>query len=159
MAKGRKSIPSKILELRGGTAHSHKPARDKEPTPPVKKIRAPSWLNKAAQREWRRVQPLLFKVGLMSELEVAHLGAYCQSFADYVAAVIFLQEKGTVYQKENKEPAQNPYWRIAREAYDMWSKSATILGIGSANRVGMKSENPNPKTKDEEFTSRKAWEK
>lgn len=155
MAKGRKSIPSKIIQLRGGTKHTHKKPRAQEPMPPEKMPRCPKHLDKEARKEWRRVGKILASIGIMSELERAHLAGYCQSWSEYVAATIATQKSGTVYKKANGTPGMNPHIRLAREAYDRWLKAAAILGIGTSNRVGLKVEKPKPKSKVQEFMDSK----
>jgi P27 family predicted phage terminase small subunit len=42
---------------------------------------APVWLLDEARAEWDRITPELEKLGLISELDVAHLAAYCNAYA------------------------------------------------------------------------------
>ena len=49
MAKGRKAIPSKIVNLRGGTKHTHKKPRDQEPQPPESMPDIPDHLEGSAK--------------------------------------------------------------------------------------------------------------
>ena len=153
--KGPKSIPSRIINLRGGTAHTHKKPRDQEPQPPEKMPQCPKFLDKEARKEWRRVGKILQSIGIMSDLERAHLAGYCQSWSEYVAATIAVQGQGTVYKKADGTPALNPHIRLAREAYERWLKAAAILGIGTSNRVGLKVDKPKPQSKAEKFMARK----
>jgi len=153
--RGRKSIPSKIIQLRGGTAHTHKKPRDQEPQPPEKMPKCPKHLDKGARKEWRRVGKTLMSIGIMSDLERAHLAGYCQSWSEWVVATIAVQEIGTVYKKADGTPGLNPHIRLAREAYERWLKAAAILGIGTSNRVGLKVDKPRSASKAEKFLARK----
>lgn len=42
---------------------------------------APAWLLDEARAEWDRIAPELEKLGLISQLDVAHLAGYCQAYA------------------------------------------------------------------------------
>lgn len=153
--KGRKSIPSKILELRGGTRHTHRPPRDQEPQPPEKMPSCPRHLDKEARKEWRRTGKVLMSLGLLSDLDRAVLAGYCQSWSEYVAATLKIQELGTVYKKADGTPGLNPYTRIAREAFERWMKAGVLLGLSPSSRASLKVEKQKPQSKTQEFRSRK----
>ena len=155
MAKGRKSIPSKIINLRGGTRHTHRPDRDQEPQPPEKMPRCPKHLNKEARKEWRRAGRILQSIGIMTELDMAVLAGYCDAFAQWAEATIKVQETGLVYKKADGTPGLNPYLRVAREAYDRMMKAAVLLGLSPSSRAGLKVEKPKPKSKTDAFRSMK----
>jgi P27 family predicted phage terminase small subunit len=57
----------------------------------------PSWLSALAKREWRRVAPELARLGLLTRVDVAALAGYCQSYAHWVEAELFIREHGTTY--------------------------------------------------------------
>jgi len=159
MAKGRKSIPSKIIELRGGTEHTHKKPRSDEPTPPSKMPRCPAHLNKAAKIEWKRAGKILQDIGLMTDLDMAVFAGYCDAFAQWAEATEKVHETGLVYKKTDGSPALNPYLRVAREAYERMMRAAVLLGLSPSSRVGLKVEKPRPKSKAEQFMARKNGEK
>lgn len=52
---------------------------------------APVWLLAEARAEWDRITPELEKLGLVSELDVAHLAAYCQAYALMVRCALELK--------------------------------------------------------------------
>lgn len=162
--KGRKSIPSKILQLRGGVLHTHKAksARADEPRPPEKMPSCPKHLNKNARKEWRRAGKILQDVGLMTELDMAVLAGYCDAFAQWAEATVKVNEKGLVYvegQKKDKNgqiinsgiPKLNPYLRVAREAYDRMMKAAVLIGLSPSSRANLKVEKPKRLSKAEAF--------
>lgn len=82
--KGRKKIPSKIIDLRGGTKHTHKKPRENEPKPPEKIPTCPAHLNNEAKKEWRRVSKILDNIGLITELDRATLAEYCESYGKWI---------------------------------------------------------------------------
>lgn len=155
MAKGRKPIPSKIIELRGGSEHTHRPMNDQEPKPPEKLPPCPRHLDKEARKEWRRAGKVLMEIGLLSDLDRAVFAGYCQSWSEYVSATVKVQDMGTVYKKNDGTPGINPYVRLAREAYERMMKAAVLIGLSPSSRAGLKVQKPRKKSKAVSFRARK----
>jgi P27 family predicted phage terminase small subunit len=156
MSKGRKSIPSKIIDLRGGTRHTHQPPRNQEPAPPEKMPTCPKHLDKNARIEWKRAGKIMQSIGLMTELDRAVFAGYCDAFSQWAEATAKVHEGGLVYKKPDGTPGLNPYLRVAREAYDRMMKAAVLLGLSPSSRASLKVERPKPKSKAEEFMGRRA---
>jgi len=154
--KGRKSTPSKILQLRGGTAHSHKPPRDQEPQPPEKMPACPAHLDDMAKIEWERCGDILMTIGLMTELDMAVLAGYCQAYSEWARATVEVPVKGPVWiEAKTGLPRLNPWLRVAREAYDKMMKAAVLLGLSPSSRASLKVEKPKPQSKAQKFMERK----
>ena len=153
--KGRKSIPSRIIQLRGGTAHTHKKPRDQEPQPEEKMPKCPKHLDDMARKEWRRAGKILQSIGLMTELDMAVLAGYCDAFSQWGEATEKVHETGLVYKKKDGSPALNPYLKVAKEAYERMMRAAVLLGLSPSSRVNLKVENPKPASKAEKFMARK----
>jgi P27 family predicted phage terminase small subunit len=81
--RGRKPVPTQLKLLRGNPGR--RPIPTHEPTPALVDAgqAPPAWLDRAAKGEWRRLAPLLTKNGLLSELDVDALTAYCVAFTDW----------------------------------------------------------------------------
>jgi len=77
---GRKPVPTNLRILRGNP--TGKPINQNEPKPKIPSScpKPPLILkgNKQARKEWNRVAPQLYELGLLSELEVPMLANYCQ---------------------------------------------------------------------------------
>ncbi len=142
MAKGRKSIPSKIIELRGGVRHTHKKPRDQEPQPPEKMPECPAHLDEQARIEWKRCGDILQSIGLMTELDMAVFAGYCDAFSQWGKATEEIHKMGMVYKRADGTPGLNPYLRVAREAYDRMMKAAVLLGLSPSSRASLKVEKP-----------------
>ncbi len=155
MAQGRKAIPSKIVNLRGGTAHTHRPPRSLEPMPPEEMPDCPSHLDKEAKKEWKRVGVILQNIGLMTQLDMAVLAGYCKSYSQWVEATLEVQARGMVYKKVDGTPGLNPYLRIANDAYDRMMKAAVLIGLSPSSRVNLKVEKPKEKDKASLFRAKK----
>ena len=156
MAKGRKAIPSKIIELRGGTEHTHKKPREGEPDPPPKIPPCPGYLTYQAKKEWKRIVPLLSDVQLLSEMDMSSVAAYCQAYSDWVKAVQEIKKgPGMVYADDKGIPKLNPWVKLSKEAFDRMLKAGTLLGLSPSARVGLKVEKPKSDSKARKFMKRK----
>ena len=164
--KGRKAIPSKIIDIRGGTRHTHRPPRSQEPQPPERMPRCPKHLNKEARKEWRRAGKILQSIGLLTEIDRMIFAAYCEAYSRWIESTLKVQEMGMVYAKgavldpETKkmvggEPRLNPYIRIAREAFDQMIRAGTQIGLSPSSRASLKVERPKPLGKAELFRASK----
>lgn len=145
--KGRKATPNKILELRGGSAHSHRPER-KEPDLKIKIPSCPPHLDDEAKAEWKRASRILKRIGLVTDLDRSTLAAYCEAYSRWVRATNKINEMGMIY-AEGREvdekgkvikqgvPKANPYIKIARDAYDQMIKTATLFGMSPSARASL----------------------
>jgi len=152
--RGRKPLPSKIIELRGGTRYTHRPARTKEPQPPERLPPCPRHLDRVARKEWRRAGKILMGLRMITELDRAVLAVYCQAWSEWTLATIQLG-KGLVYRRNDGSPGINPHMRIAREAADRIIRTAGELGLSVTARARIKVEMPKPAGKVAAFMGRK----
>ncbi len=60
----------------------------KVPSPPV-------FLNKIAKKEWKRLAPIVFNAGMLTDADVGTFAAYCDSYAQWVLAEKAIQAKTT----------------------------------------------------------------
>lgn len=132
MAKGRKAIPSKIIDIRGGTAHTHRPPRAQEPQPPEKMPHCPNHLNKEARKEWRRAGKILASIGLLTGLDMVDFAAYCEAYSRWVRLCIERQEMEAVVGEQDIDfSIANQRILQYRNAYQRWVKSMTeVQGSG-----------------------------
>ena len=124
MAKGRKATPSKLLLLKGGTAHSHRPPRSQEPQPPEKMPWPPNHLDKQARKEWWRVGKILKPIGLMTELDRAPLAKYCEAYSNWIKLQAELKMLSAINMNPDVELI-NPSRRVEqyRQEFRYWKKA------------------------------------
>jgi len=89
----KKPTPLRILE---GNP-SKRPLPKNEPKPDGEMPECPEWLSDEAKKEWDRVAPELNKIGLLSKIDSTALAGYCQSYAKWKEAEMWIQEHGSVY--------------------------------------------------------------
>ncbi len=155
MGKGRKPIPSKIVQLTGGVLRTHRPPRDQEPPPREKMPACPEHLDEAARKEWKRAGKILQDVGLMTDLDMAVFAGYCDAYSQWAKATVEVPKKGPVWIDKEGVPRLNPWLRVVRETYDRMMKAAVLLGLSPSSRASLKVEKSKPKSKAQRFADRK----
>lgn len=93
MPRGRKPKPPQLKLIEGN------PGKRKIPEIVKPEIRGqppkcPAWLVPEAKKEWKRIAKVLHETELLSELDVAALAAYCQSYARYIDAERKISQAG-----------------------------------------------------------------
>lgn len=93
---GPKPLPSNVHRLNGNPSKltADKLRQRDSVLPDVSIPKPPAHLLPAAKKEWERITPELEKLGLISELDMAALSAYCQAYARWVQAETRLKKLG-----------------------------------------------------------------
>uniref|UniRef100_A0A6M3KE66 Putative terminase n=1 Tax=viral metagenome TaxID=1070528 RepID=A0A6M3KE66_9ZZZZ len=80
--RGRKTKPTHLKIVTGNPGH--RPLNENEPQPAKVMPECPSHLDTGAKKEWKRVAPMLFQIGVLSEIDGTMLATYCQLYSDWV---------------------------------------------------------------------------
>lgn len=154
MKPGAKPSPTRIKRLRGNPGR--RPLNDKEPQPAKSKgiPRAPAYLSKTAQKEWRRTARQLHKAGLLTELDRTALAGYCRSFATWVDAMANLDKHGTLIKSKSGFPMQSPYLTIANKAMAEMRKWLCEFGMTPSSRTRLTVDEPKKQDPAAEFLAR-----
>lgn len=99
--KGRKPKPSNLKLIEGNPGKRARNANEPKPAPLAP--RCPSWLIRAAKQEWHRVAPLLERMGLLTQVDMAALAGYCQAYARWRECEEAITEDGVTYEAVTKE--------------------------------------------------------
>ncbi len=137
MKPGTKPLPTKIKELRGGKNTYHRKPNKKEPQPETsdKVPKAPSYLSKVAQAEWRRMAKLLHPIGLLTKVDEVALSVYCVYFDSFVKASEQVAKYGTMIKSpKTGVPMQSPSWSIMNKAGANLHKWAVEFGMTPSSR-------------------------
>jgi P27 family predicted phage terminase small subunit len=137
---GRKRKPTmaKILE---GTFRKDR-ANPNEPMPDAVFPDPPSFLNKDAKAEWKRLRAKYGPMGVISELDRGVLTIYCQAWSQVKEAETDIQKRGTFVPVLAKRITgegvevdvvvghqKNPYCALRKEGLETLRKAAVELGI------------------------------
>jgi P27 family predicted phage terminase small subunit len=92
--RGPRPVPTAVLKARG-SARAGK--NKKEPAPPPGRPACPDWLDDEAKQVWAQVIPLLEEMGVLTRADTNALARYCQLFARWKKAELFIQRFGESY--------------------------------------------------------------
>ena len=89
-ARGPTKKPAELEELHGNPGH--RPITKKiQFEQPAEVLKPPAWLDTVAKKEWKRLAPMLHKVGILTGADMAAFAAYCDAYSTMVAAVKAVQ--------------------------------------------------------------------
>ncbi len=145
--RGPKPTPTAMLRLVGSRELSQ---RTDEPKPPATAPVAPTWLSLEAKAEWRRVVPHLVKLGVIAKIDRAPLVAYCESWADYHAAVRAVRVEGKTFTTPHGYIAKNPMVTILNESRAAVLRFAQEFGLTPSARARVSGQ---PRQADDPLTN------
>ena len=136
MAGGRRGRPPKptalkVLEGNPGRRKLNK----KEPIPDPAIPPMPVNLSQEAKEEWGRITPLLYNVGLLTEIDRTALEMYCQCYGRYIQAEQKISEQGLIEHTPSGYPIPNPYIGISNKAMQMMRGFLSEFGMSPATRT------------------------
>jgi len=129
---GRAPVPTKLKILRG----TAQPCRinKNEADPVVTKPDAPDYLDEVGTGEWKRLVDEPYSLGLMSNLDVATLAAYCSSYSVWIKAERELSHQDLTVTTEKGAMIQNPLLGIINVAKRDCVKYAIQFGLTPSSR-------------------------
>ena len=65
-------------------------------------IKPPTWLDKVAKKEFKRIAALLSEVEIMTEADISMLAAYCNAYSQYISITKIIEEDGIMIHKEGQ---------------------------------------------------------
>ncbi len=134
--RGPAPKPTKLREAQGNPGRKKIAKSEVAPQPGIPPI--PSFLTPMAKREWKRVSKLLAGLGLLSELDMAALAAYCVAWDRFRRSELKLRgNKELVVTNALGYKAQNPWLQVANKAQDQMNKFFKEFGLTPAARVGL----------------------
>jgi P27 family predicted phage terminase small subunit len=144
---GPKPKPAGLRLLEGN--RSHRRVREgvkvalKAPT-------CPEWLSAIAKTEWRRITPRLEKLGLVGEVDMAALAAYCENLAIVVQCSNFIRRKGG-YAKylSGKNSQTAPHLVAMNKAFEKIRAFCSEFGMTPSSRGRMDTPNTDDASDEE----------
>ena len=141
---GIKPKPTNLKLLEGNPGK--RPLNENEPQFTSENVQCPDWLLDDAKIEWDRLAPTLTTLRILTEADIAGFAGYCQSYAKWKNAELFLKEHGTTYRipKRNKEGkivsvyiAPYPEVAIARSCLEQVRQFCAEFGLTPSSRGRM----------------------
>ena len=138
-----KQKPTALKKLQG----TYRPDRDGGADDALNKKKpvCPSFLDKDAKAEWRRVVNDLYDAGLLRNVDRTALANYCQLFSTWKQATELVQEKGLVIKTSNGNIIQSPALGIANVAAREMMKALQQFGMTPVSRARLEPDKPEEK--------------
>ena len=130
--RGPKPTPTSLRILRGNPGR--RPLNTSEPKPPAADLDPPTWLDGAAVEEWRRLAPMLNKLGLLTEVDSQAFAAYCQTWARWREAEDKIKEFGMVIKGRGGYPIISPFVAVANRAMNQMKAFLIEFGMTPSAR-------------------------
>jgi P27 family predicted phage terminase small subunit len=144
--KGRPPTPTSLKILKGNPGR--RPLNKDEPAPaPRRSLAPPAWLQGDAVTEWRRLAPVLRRLGLLTEIDGGALAQYCALWARWREAERELAKTGMVIKGTKGFPILSPYVGVAHRTLVELRAMLVQFGMTPAARSRVKTD-PGPKPDD-----------
>jgi P27 family predicted phage terminase small subunit len=132
MPGGRPPKP-KRLHILEGTFRQDRHGGN-HPSPPAGAPSCPTWLDREARAEWRRVVPVLDRLGLLAKVDRSAIAAYCTAWAELHWATRTLAKVGRVYTTEGGQVCPRPEVSMQRSALQHIRQFSALFGLDPATR-------------------------
>ncbi len=152
--RGPAPTPREVLAKRGSWRANKAKS---QPTSGKGRPSRPDWLSTRAKRCWNDLIPQLETMGVLEKIDRNALIRYCETFAQWRAAIDFLNQRGSTYMTRTQtgQPAEMrsaPQFAHAMKASEVLSRierefgmtpsSRTSLGASAAEAKATKEDNP-----------------
>ena len=136
MAKtGRKPKPTALKKLEGNPGK--RPLNEMEPVPPTVSLKCPRHMLPEAQKEWKRLAPILMNMGLLTAADAVPFEGYCTAYARWREAQDEITRHGSIYKDQEGRIRPNPYIAIANQQMREIKSLAAEFGLTPSNRAAM----------------------
>ena len=131
--RGPAPTPTALRVLKGRTDHRPLPIGEPRPAPIMP--RCPLWLDDEGKREWRKIAPKLFRLGLLTEVDGEALACYCQSLSMLRTATAVLHKRGQAFSTPSGYKQQRPEVAIAMKSMLLVRAFAAEFGMTPSART------------------------
>ncbi len=151
MKPGPRPQPTAKKKLRGNPGR--RPLPKNEPQPKISRNipLAPRHLDRVAQKEWRRMAKELHPLGLLTNIDLTALAAYCSTYSIWLDAQSQIQKHGVLIKAQSGFPMQSPYLQISNKAMSEIRKWLIEFGMTPSSRSRVEVKEVKPKDPLKEF--------
>lgn len=120
------------------------------------KVKPPTWLSKAAKKEFKYLASEMEKTKLLTNTDVHLLAVYCNAYVEYVECEAIVNKEGLMVEHTNKASETNrvphPLLTKKKAAFDIMAKVAGEFGFtpGSRARIAIPKKPPKEPTEFEQ---------
>jgi P27 family predicted phage terminase small subunit len=95
----------------------------------------PQWLTGDARKEWKRIVPILEKMGILAEVDRTMLALYCKAYAEWREADDLI--KSLLIKQPSGRICQHPALVIRDSAFHRLYKTCSEFGMSPSSRTGL----------------------
>lgn len=140
--RGPRPAPTYLKILRGNPGKEKLNTTEPQPTIDPDMPAAPEFILGYAKTEWERITPELYRMRLLTVVDINMLAAYCQAYAAWRTAVETLASMaardpltaGLMIKTKNGTAVQNPIFLTARQAARDMVRYGCEFGFSPAAR-------------------------
>lgn len=135
--RGPKPLPANVHRLQGNRSKLPESKLVDSVAIETSIPKIPSHLLPIAKREWRRISVHLERAGLVTEMDMAALAVYCQSYARWVGAEMKLKsfgEDGLVDETPSGYKQISVWLQISNRAAEQMHKFMGEFGMSPSSR-------------------------
>ena len=138
--RGPAPKPTALKVLQGNPGK--RPLNDKEPEyeKSDELLKPPPYLSTHGKKEWKRIAPMLLNNGLLTNVDISALGAYCQAYHRWIEAEKAIRTYGMTCVTDKGNIIQRPEVGIANTAMRDMLKYAKEFGLTPSSRTNLKAE-------------------
>lgn len=129
---GRKKLPTNIHILKGTARPSR--INKNEPKPEIEIPEEPEHLSEEAAKEWNRISVVLRDLGLLSQIDMAALAIYCQTYGRMVKYEKIVKEKGELYKDPKGNVTLSPAMWVINKAIQQCHRMLVEFGMTPSSR-------------------------
>ncbi|MBI4911051.1 MAG: phage terminase small subunit P27 family [Acidobacteria bacterium] len=138
--RGPAPKPTALRMMEGNPGH--RPLNGNEPRPRPVAPKCPAHLDKEAKREWRRMVPILLRMGVLSEADGHALANLCLAYSRLIRAQLKLNESGLLMKTPSGFLMQNPLIAIINSSVDTINRISREFGLTPASRSRLHTSEP-----------------
>ncbi|HDT6579186.1 TPA: phage terminase small subunit P27 family [Bacillus cereus] len=109
--------------------------------PKTNRIKAPTWLNAVAKKEFNRISKELMELDLITNVDINALAAYCDAYSDYVECTKIIREEGLMVEYTNKAAETNkvphPLLTKKKQLHEQMKSLAIEFGLTPSSRASL----------------------
>jgi P27 family predicted phage terminase small subunit len=131
---GRRPKPNHLKLVTGNPGKRPIPKDNVEPPPRSRPLSPPPEVRGTARNEWKRLAPVVHRLGLLSDLDRGPFAAYCISYGRWRDAEEALQREDLVIKTSTGAVIQNPLLGISNRAMREMMRYAVEFGFTPSAR-------------------------
>lgn len=132
--RGPAGKPTALKVLEGNPGKRALNPAEPQPAPLIVIPKPPIYLPTEAKKEWKRIVPQLMSLGLLTDLDVSGLAAYCNAFSTWVDAVRQLKGAAMIVPGARGGLISNPLLKVASDAQSEMKKWLCEFGMTPSAR-------------------------